>query len=89
MLSAAAPAKRWTVLTTKHRGSWPLGYSDVLDGCGAVGGVRSSSGGAGGGATATGTRALADGGDGGKALPAGTGGVSCRCCCNRVTALPE
>jgi integrase len=37
VLSAAAPAKRWTVLTTKRRGSWPPGYSDVLDGCGEVG----------------------------------------------------
>lgn len=28
---AAAPAKRWTVLTTAGRGNWPTGYSDVLD----------------------------------------------------------
>ncbi|GAA2422152.1 hypothetical protein GCM10009856_35500 [Mycolicibacterium llatzerense] len=33
MLSAAAPAKKWTVLTTTGRETWPTGYSDVLDGC--------------------------------------------------------
>jgi integrase len=31
VLSAAAPAKTWTVLTTTGRETWPAGYSDVLD----------------------------------------------------------
>jgi len=34
VLSAAAPAKTWTVLITKRRETWPTGYSDVLDACG-------------------------------------------------------
>lgn len=38
MLSAAAPAKTWTVLTTSNAGTWPSGYSDVLDDCSAVDG---------------------------------------------------
>jgi integrase len=33
VLSAAAPANAWTVLTTTRRGTWPAGYSDVLDDC--------------------------------------------------------
>lgn len=33
MLSAAAPAKVWTVLTTTGLDIWPAGYSEVLDGC--------------------------------------------------------
>jgi integrase len=38
VLSAAAPAKTWTVLTTTRQGTWPAGYSDVLDDCSAVDG---------------------------------------------------
>lgn len=38
VLSAAAPAKTWTVLTTTRRETWPTGYSDVLDGCSAADG---------------------------------------------------
>jgi len=32
VLSAAAPAKVWTVLTTTRLETWPAGYSEVLDG---------------------------------------------------------
>ncbi|MGH3639399.1 MAG: hypothetical protein ACRDUX_10245, partial [Mycobacterium sp.] len=37
VLSAAAPAKTWTVLTTTGSESWPPGYADVLDDSGQVG----------------------------------------------------
>lgn len=38
VLSAAAPAKTWTVLITTRQETWPAGYSDVLDGCRGVDG---------------------------------------------------
>ena len=38
VFSAAAPAKTWAVLTTTRLGTWPAGYSDVLDACSPVDG---------------------------------------------------